>query len=317
MNVLFLDTAHPSLIEGLRKAGFTCDEDYEGTRYEGRGMGYEGIVIRSRLKLDASLIDAFPKLKFIARVGAGMENIDVAFAESRGIRCLHAPEGNRSAVAEHGLGMLLMLTNNLRKADAEVRNGIWKREENRGHEIEGKTFAIIGYGNMGSAIGERLKGFGCRIITHDKYKNRQQLSEECRRAGVQAVEMKEVFDTADIVSLHLPMTEETHYYADETFFPAFRKPIYFLNTARGKNVKTAALVQAIRDGNVRGACLDVLEYESGSFEDISSVTNPDLEFLKGSEKVILSPHIAGWTQESNEKMAKVLLEKILQVYKGK
>ncbi|MCC7302269.1 MAG: hydroxyacid dehydrogenase [Bacteroidia bacterium] len=309
MNILFLDTAHPFLIDSLRKDGHNCIEDYAGAAYLKRGNEeIHGIVIRSRVRIGKETIDLFSSLKFIARVGAGMENIDVIYAESKGIRCLHAPEGNRTAVAEHVIGMLLMLINNLKKADREVREGKWIREGNRGWELEGKTIGIIGGGNMGSALAERLVSFNCRILVHDKYLKPDTGNDNA--PSLQLCSLQEIFHHADIVSLHLPLTEETQYYADDRFFDSFRKKIIFINTARGKNLLTSALVRALRSGKVSGACLDVLEYESGSFENLSGLQNDDLRFLMSSENTILTPHIAGWTIESNLKMAEILFRKI-------
>jgi D-3-phosphoglycerate dehydrogenase len=249
-------------------------------------------------------------LKFIARVGAGMENIDVGYAASKNISCLHAPEGNRTAVAEQALGMLLGLMNNLFRANAEVRQGIWLREENRGYELEGKTVGIIGYGNMGGAFAQRLSGFNCRVLGYDKYKK------GFGTALISEVGLEEIFSNADVVSLHLPLTPETKYFAAFEFFCRFRKPIWFINTARGQCLKTVDLVRAMREGIVRGACLDVLEYETSSFETIGrGLEGDDLwawNYLTTSDKVVFSPHIAGWTNESNQKMAEVLVDKIVR-----
>ena len=272
---------------------------------------YEGIVIRSRFKLDKEIIDKGKNLKFIARAGAGMENIDVAYAESKGIKCLHAPEGNRDAVGEHAIGMLLSLLNNLPRADKEVRNGIWIREGNRGTEIQGKTVGIIGYGNMGSAFAQRLKGFGVTVIAYDKYK--KNFSDEYAKEAT----MEELFEKADIVSLHLPLTDETHYIANNNFFKKFKKNIYLINTARGENVKTDDLVENLKSGKVQGACLDVLEYESVSFEALDPNKMPEpFKYLIQSDKVILTPHIAGWTFESHEKIAETLVRKIISCYQA-
>ena len=253
-------------------------------------------------------MDACANLRFIARSGSGLENIDVAYAESKGIAVYNSPEGNRDAVGEHAVGMLLMLMNNLRQADADVRAGRWPREENRGYEIAGKTLGIIGYGLMGSSLAQKLSGFGARVIAYDKYK--------IGFSGplVQEVSLEELQQQADIVSLHLPLTEETHYYADAAFFASFAKPIYFINTARGKNTETAALVEALKSGKVRGACLDVIEYEKASLEGLEK--DPSLTAMRdliGMSNVVLSPHIAGWTHESYEKLSSVLAEKILGV----
>lgn len=305
--ILFIDSNHPKLHEELQAAGFICDLQYEWSKEKVMQElhNYIGVVIRSRFKLDKGILDKGTNLKFIARAGAGMENIDVAYAESKGIKCLHAPEGNRDAVGEHALGMLLMLLNNLKKADAEVRRGTWLREENRGHEIQGKTVGIIGYGNMGSAFAQRLKGFDCKVIAYDKYK--KNYSDEY----VQESTMEKLWEEADIVSLHLPLTDETNHLANAGFFKKFKKNIYFINTARGKNVNTADLVEQIKSGKVSGACLDVLEYESLSFEAIDANKLPEpFQYLIKSDKVILTPHIAGWTFESHEKIAETLVRKI-------
>lgn len=292
----------------LAEAGFQCDLFWDKPKEELVRLlpGYNGIVIRSRFKITRELIDSAPRLRCIGRVGAGMENIDIAYAESKGIACLHAPEGNRDAVAEHAMGMLLCLLNHLKRADSEVRAGIWKRAENRGHEIKDKTVGIIGYGNMGSAFAQRLTGFGCRILAHDKYK---------RGFGnnlVQEVSPEDIQEQADIISLHLPLTAETTHYVNEAFVSRCQKNIYLINTARGKCVDTAALVRHLDSGKIKGACLDVLEYEAISFEnlDVSQLPAP-MQYLIKSNKVILSPHIAGWTHESNYKMSKVIATKII------
>ncbi|MBI3510604.1 MAG: hydroxyacid dehydrogenase [Bacteroidetes bacterium] len=309
--ILFLDSNHPSLITALREKGFVCDENYSDPKItiEKNISGYHAVVIRSRFKIDVQFIDAAKKLKCIARAGAGLENIDVKYAESKGIKCVHAPEGNRDAVGEHAIGMLLSLMNNLSRADREVREGKWKREENRGYELQGKTVGIIGYGNMGSAFAQRLKGFDVNVIAYDKYKK------NFGNEFVKEVTMKEVFSESDVLSIHLPLTEETHHLVNEDLISHFKKPFWFINTARGKNADTSALVKAIRSGKIIGACLDVLEYESISFEDIDAEKLPEpFRFLIHSEKVMLSPHIAGWTFESHEKIAKVLAEKIITAF---
>ncbi len=307
MKVLILDTVHPSLISGLRELGFEVDEDYKSSAPQLRAIlpKYTGLVIRSRLPVDAELLSRATDLKFIGRVGAGLENIDLETAHRMGIQTLNAPEGNRNAVAEHALGMLLMLFNNLRRADAEVRRGIWKREANRGLELEGKTLGIIGYGQMGSAFAEKLRAFDMKIMAHDKYKKGFG-SEKVRESSLEELQAH-----CDIISLHLPQTEETLHYVDEEFIRRLKKPFYLVNTARGKVVQTKALVQGLQSGKVLGACLDVLEYEKSSFENLFEREIPgDLQYLLQSDKVILSPHIAGWSQESNEKMARVIVRKV-------
>jgi D-3-phosphoglycerate dehydrogenase / 2-oxoglutarate reductase len=308
--VLLIDTVHPALNEILSSKGMLCDLDNTSSKEEIllKIQHYVGIVIRSRFKIDKDFLDKAKHLKFIARAGAGMENIDVPYAESLGIKCIHAPEGNRDAVGEHALGMLLMLFNNLKKADAEVRNGIWKREENRGHELKGKTVGIIGYGNMGSAFAQRLKGFDVEVLVFDKYKK------NFGNEFIKESTLEELFEKADVLSLHIPLTDETKYMVNAAFFNSFKKPIYVINTARGKVLNTADLVEAIKNKKVLGACLDVLEYENVSFENIDAEKLPEpYKYLIKSDRVILSPHIAGWTFESHVKISEVLAEKILNL----
>jgi D-3-phosphoglycerate dehydrogenase / 2-oxoglutarate reductase len=311
MHILFIDSNHPSLHETLQKAGHVCDLNYHWTREDilQNIHVYDGVVIRSRIKIDKELIDKASHLKFIARAGAGMENIDVPYAESKGIHCLHAPEGNKDAVAEQAVGMLLSLFNNLCRADLQVRNGKWIREENRGVELMGKTVAIIGYGNMGTAFAERLKGFGVKILAYDKYKTGFG-SDSAAEAN-----METIFSEADVLSLHIPLTHETHYLVNDEYISRFRKNIYVINTSRGKCLNTAHLVKNIESGKVKGACLDVLEYEMSSFESLEIAALPvAFQLLVKSDKVVLSPHIGGWTHESHEKIARVLAGKILELF---
>ncbi len=311
MKILFIDSNHPLLHETLIKAGNICDLNYDWSKeeIENNIHLYDGIVIRSKIKITPKIIDKATNLKFIARAGAGMENIDVSYAESKGIKCLHAPEGNRDAVAEHALGMLLSLFNNLCRANTQVRQGKWIREGNRGVELMGKTIGIIGYGNMGSAFAERLKGFGVKVLVYDKYK---------KNFGDDFIiesTLDTIFEQADLLSLHTPLTEETHYLINDSFLNKFKKNIYIINTARGKSLNTADLVQNLKSGKVLGACLDVLEYEMTSFENLDITTLPDaFQYLIQSNKILLSSHIAGWTNESNEKISKVLADKILNSF---
>jgi D-3-phosphoglycerate dehydrogenase len=267
-------------------------------------------VLRSKFKITKEIIDSAPNLKCIARVGAGMENIDVEYATQKGIACVNSPEGNRDAVAEHALGMLLALFNNLVKANAEVRDGKWLREENRGVEFCGKTIGIIGYGNMGAAFAQRLQGFGVNVLAYDKYKT------NFGNDFIKESRLEDIFEQADILSLHTPLTEETHYLINDAFIKQFKKNIYVVNTARGKCLNTTDLVKNLESGKVLGACLDVLEYEAVSFEGIDEKEIPQpLQYLLRSDKVILTPHIAGWTKESNIKLAEFLAEKIITVLK--
>lgn len=310
MKILQLDKNHPLISEQLTAKGFLVTEDHTSTYDEvlEKIQNYEGIIIRSRIPLDKNFLTKASHLKFIARVGAGMENIDIETADKLKIKLINSPEGNRDSVAEHVVGMLLILMNRLFIASNEVKNGIWKREENRGDELLGKTFGIIGYGNMGKATAKRLSGFGVEVIFHDILPN---LSDEFATQ----VSLEELQKKADILSLHIPLTDETHYLIDEEFISKMEKNFYFVNTARGKNLKTKALVQAIASGKILGACLDVLEYEKSSFENLE-VENQDLKYLLDSEKVIITPHIGGWTHQSKEKLAQVIMDKIIADFKS-
>jgi len=310
MKILLLDKNHPLITEQLSEKGFVLEEDFSSS-YEQvleKIHLYEGVIIRSRIPLDAHFLEKAKNLKFIARVGAGMENIDIAKAQKLGIKLINSPEGNKDAVAEHVIGTLLVLMNRLFISSNEVKKGIWLREENRGEEILGKTFGIIGYGNMGKAVAKRLSGFGCKTIFYDIKPN---LSDE----SATQVSLQELQENADILSLHTPLTEDTLYMIDEEFISKMKKNFYFINTARGKNLKTSALVNALKVGKIKGAYLDVLEYEKTSFENLET-KNEDLEYLLNSEKAIITPHIAGWTHESKIKLAQVIVDKILAFTAG-
>ena len=305
MKILLLDKNHPLISEQLLEKNFILEEDFISS-YEQvleKIDKYEGVIIRSRIPLDARLLEKGKNLKFIARVGAGMENIDVSKAQELGIKLINSPEGNRDAVAEHCLGMLLVLMNRLFISANEVKNNVWLREENRGDEIKGKTFGLIGYGNMGKALAKRLSGFGCEVIFYDIKPN---LSD----GFAKQVSLEELQADADILSLHIPLNDKTHYIIDEKFISEMKKSFYFINTSRGKNVKTSALIEGIKSGKVKGACLDVLEYEKSSFENLE-LENDDLQYLLNSEKVIVTPHIAGWTHQSKIKLAQTIVDKIL------
>jgi D-3-phosphoglycerate dehydrogenase len=308
--ILFIDSNHPILHETLINAGFQCDLFWNKPIEELIALlpNYEGAIIRSKFKFNKDILEKATKLKCIGRVGAGMENIDVNYAITKDIICVCAPEGNRDAVAEHALGMLLMLLNNLKRADNEVRTGIWKRAENRGYEIKDKTIGIIGYGNMGSEFAKRLQGFGCKILAHDTIKT------NFGNQFVTESSLETLYDEADIISIHLPLTAETEYYVNDAFLNSFKKNIYVINTARGKCLNSDDLVKNLKSGKVLGACLDVLEYESTSFENIDITALPDsMQYILKSDQVILTPHIAGWTHESNYKMSKLIAEKMIAV----
>ena len=315
MKILLLDSNHPLITEQLLAKGFVLEEDFTSSYDEvlQKINQYDGIIIRSRIPLDKNFLENAQNLKFIARVGAGMENIDLETAKNLGISLINSPEGNRDAVAEHVVAMLLILMNRLFIASEEVKNGVWKREENRGDELLGKTFGIIGYGNMGKATAKRLSGFGVEVIFYDILPN---LEDEFAKQ----VSLEELQERADILSLHIPLDASTKYLVDEGFISKMKKNFYLVNTARGKNVKTSALVDAIKSGKVKAAALDVLEYEKSSFENLDTSTSlstrnkEDLQFLLDSEQVIVTPHIAGWTHQSKEKLAQFIVDKIVQQF---
>ena len=315
MKILLLDSNHPLITEQLLAKGFILEEDFTSSYDEvlQKINQYDGIIIRSRIPLDKNFLENAPNLKFIARVGAGMENIDLETAKNLGISLINSPEGNRDSVAEHVVGMLLILMNRLFIASEEVKNGVWKREENRGDELLGKTFGIIGYGNMGKATAKRLSGFGVEVIFYDILPN---LEDEFAKQ----VSLEELQERADILSLHIPLDASTEYLVDENFISKMKKNFYLVNTARGKNVKTSALVDALKSGKVKAAALDVLEYEKSSFENLDTSTSlsarnkEDLQFLLESNQVIVTPHIAGWTHQSKEKLAQFIVDKIVQQF---
>ncbi len=312
MKILFAAKTHEYLINELQKAGHTCVTKLlsNSGELEAEISGYEGIIINSRFVIDKTIIDKAPLLRFIARVGAGMESIDVDYLGLKGILWFNSPEGNRQAVGEHTLGLLLNLLNKLHIADRQVREGKWLREENRGTELSGKTIGIIGYGNMGSAFARCLYGFDLNVIAYDKYKTNYSDEFVCEKS------LKEVFSQADIVSIHVPLTDETRYMVNNSFIKSFQKNFYLLNTARGSMLKTADLVENLKTGKVLGAGLDVLEYESPSFEKLSFADYPaPMQYLVKAPNVILTPHIAGWSVEANYKHAKVLAEKILNAFR--
>lgn len=311
--ILIIDHPHPFFLSEITALGFQCD-DYTDASYEAIYKivnQYAGIFIRSRIEMDERILSQAKQLKFIARAGAGLESIDVNYAKSKGIKCISSPEGNRDAVAEHALGMLLSLFNNLNRADQQVRNGLWIREGNRGIELMGKTVGIIGYGNMGRAFAKRLQGFGCKVIAYDKYK--QNYGDEF----AEAVSLAQLQAESDIVSFHIYYEPDNHYLFNAKYLNGFAKNIFVINTARGLILNTADLVTGLKNGKVLGAALDVLEYEGLSFEQISITDLPlPFQYLVESDKVILSPHVAGWTYESKLKHAATLVEKIKREVMG-
>lgn len=311
VKILHIDSNHPLLWEQLEQAGFQNEADFTSskTEIEVKIHNYQGIVIRSRFKIDKDFIDRATNLKFIARVGAGLESIDCEYAESKNIHLIAAPEGNRNAVGEHALGMLLSLMNKLNRADKMVREGHWIREGNRGHELEGKTVGLIGYGNMGKSFAKKLRGFDVEVLCYDILPN---VGDENARQ----VSLPELQAKADVLSLHIPWTTLTDKIINTNFINSFAKPFWFINTSRGKNVVTNDLVSALESGKIIGAGLDVLEYEKLSFENlfIDSEKPKAFEYLLQAENVLLTPHIAGWTFESHEKLAQTIVNKIKKLY---
>ena len=306
MKVLHLDTNHHLLINQLNDLGFINDKDYKSSKETvlENIQQYDGIIIRSRFSIDKTFLDAAKNLKFIGRVGAGLENIDCDYAQRKGITLIAAPEGNRNAVGEHSLGMLLSLFNKLNKADAEVRKGKWLREDNRGIELDGKTVGLIGYGNMGKAFAKKLRGFDVEVLCYD-------IKDNVDDENATQVSLKELQEKADVLSLHTPENPSTLGLINSRFINSFKKSFWFINTARGKSVVTSDLAEALRSGKILGAGLDVLEYEKASFENLFSSELPEaFQYLIEAENVLLTPHVAGWTIESKEKLAQTIVDKI-------
>lgn len=308
MKILHVDINHPLLLEQLSDYGFVNNEDYHSSKEEitEKIGSYDGLIIRSRFTIDKGFLDAAENLKFIGRLGAGLENIDTVYARKKGIELFSAPEGNRNAVGEHTLGMLLSLFNKLNQADREVRKGLWQREENRGWEIEGKTIGIIGYGNMGKAFAKKLRGFDCEVLCYD-------LKSDVEDENARQVSLEEFQQKCDVVSLHTPLNPTSRNMINTEFIDAFKKPFWFLTTARGTCTVTADLVEGLKSGKVLGAGLDVLEYEKKSFENLFT-SEKDMpaafKYLIETENVILTPHVAGWSVESYRKLAQTIVDKV-------
>ncbi|MDB9954125.1 2-hydroxyacid dehydrogenase [Flavobacteriaceae bacterium] len=310
MNILHLDSNHPLLIEQLAALGHTNHEDYSSSKkvIEAKIHTYDGLIIRSRFRIDAPFLDKATKLKFIGRVGAGLENIDTDYAQTKGIHLIAAPEGNQNAVGEHALGMLLALFNKLHTADRDVREGKWQREANRGVELDGKTVGIIGYGHMGKAFAKKLQGFEVEVLCYD-------LKPSVGDENAQQVSLETLQEKAQILSLHVPHTELTFQMIDANFISQFKQPFWLLNTARGSCVVTEDLVAALESKSILGAGLDVLEYEKSSFENLFSKTPPPaLDYLLKADNVMMSPHVAGWTVESHQKLAQTIVDKIVNYF---
>ena len=311
IKILHLDANHPLLLEQLKAAGFENHEDYKSSKseVEDKIHEYHGIVIRSRFDIDKAFIDKATNLQFIARVGAGLESIDTEYAAEKNIHLIAAPEGNRNAVGEHSLAMLLALFNKINTADAEIRSGHWNREKNRGHELDGKTVGIIGYGNMGKSFAKKLRGFDVEVLCHD-------ILPHVGDANAKQVPLEELQQKADVLSLHIPWTNHTDKMVNADFINAFAKPFWLINTSRGKNVVTNDLVSALKSGKIPGAGLDVLEYEKSSFEHLfeDGIIPEAFQYILSAENVILSPHVAGWTFESKQRLAQVIVDKIKAIY---
>ena len=305
--IIHLDENHELLKNELEKLGFNNYFDLISTKkeVEKKIWEYEGIILRSRIEIDKKFIDCCKNLKFIARVGSGLENIDTDYAKKKNIEIISASEGNANAVGEHALGMLLSLLNKIIKSNNEIKNNIWAREKNRGIELDGKTIGIIGYGNTGKSLAKKLSGFNVRILCND-------IIEEISDKYANQVSISEIMKSCDIISLHTNLNDSSFQLINEEFINNCKKPFFLINTSRGECLKTSDLVDGIKTGKILGACLDVIENESKSFENLN--TNSDFEYLKKSEKVVLTPHVAGWSIESKLKLAQVVLEKIKDLY---
>lgn len=311
IKILHIDSNHPLLWEQLEQAGFQNEADFISTKQEVEAIieNYHGIVIRSRFKIDKTFLDKATNLKFIARVGAGLESIDCDYAIAKGVHLIAAPEGNANAVGEHALGMLLALFNNLNKANNEVKSGQWNREANRGYELEGKTVGIIGYGNMGKSFAKKLRGFDATVLCYDILPN-------VGDSNAEQVTLADLQEKADVLSLHTPWTPETDKMVNQEFISKFKKPFWLINTARGNSVVTDDLVVGLQSGKIKGAGLDVLEYEKLSFETLFDAEKPKaFDYLLQAENVLLSPHIAGWTFESHQKLAQTIVDKIKFIFR--
>jgi D-3-phosphoglycerate dehydrogenase len=307
MNCLIIDDMHDSITGMLSEIGIQSDyrPDIQKEEFLSIIGNYEGLIVRSKIFIGKEIIDKATRLRFIGRAGAGLDNLDVAELTKRNITLLNAPEGNRDAVGEQAIGMLLCLMNNVLRADREVRNETWDREGNRGHELMGKTVGLVGYGYMGQATAKRLKSFGCKVIAYDKYK----INYSDKNAT--ACSFEELQKETDILSLHIPLTADSKFLIDESYLNAFTKPIWFINTARGELAKISEIVKALKSGKIKGAALDVLENEK--IAKLTPEQQEAFDYLKKSDNVLLTPHIAGWTFESYRKINETLVAKIKQI----
>ncbi|MGB1002960.1 MAG: NAD(P)-dependent oxidoreductase [Salibacteraceae bacterium] len=308
MRVLFIDSVHPILQKKFTEIHYKCTDGTQWTKDEifDKIKDYDGVVIRSKFTIDKEFLKKANSLKFIARSGSGLENIDLVAAKEHQVEVFNSPEGNRNAVAEHALGMLLMLFNKMKQGDNEVRAGQWNREKNRGIELDGLTIGLIGYGNTGQRFARKLSGFDVSVLAYDKYVS------NFPDTNAESVSLAEIQSRADVISFHVPETSETRYMFNSSFVKGCNKPFFLINTSRGKVVETAALVNGLKSEKVRGACLDVLEFESKSFSNFTEMEIPeDFKYLAKSANTILTPHVAGWTQESHVKLATSLFEKVV------
>jgi D-3-phosphoglycerate dehydrogenase len=314
MKILILDIYDKTLVDILEMNGFKCHygKNFNESELLEKIISFEGVITNNKLIFSKPVIDKGINLKFIGCIGIDLENVDNEYAADKGIKCLSAPEGYRNAVGEYAVAMILNLLNNLCRANMQVKNGIWKREANQGIEIFGKTIGIVGYGNTGSAFAKKISGFDVEVLAFDKYKKDYQ-DNFCIESS-----MDKIYQDCDILTLHLPLTKETYNLVDYQFIKRFKKNIYIINTSRGAIIKTEDLSKAINEGKVLGAALDVLEYERTSFEKLHFGTMPEsLQYLVDNDNVILSPHIAGLTKESENKTATILAEKIVALFKDK
>ncbi|HEY8930909.1 MAG TPA: 2-hydroxyacid dehydrogenase [Mucilaginibacter sp.] len=301
-NILIVDDIHPVFIEMAQAKGYECNYQPKITPAEALEIigDYAGLVIRSKFNVNKQVIDAAKQLRFVCRAGAGMDNINEAYAAEKNIALINAPEGNMDAVGEHAVGLLLALMNNFNVADAQIRTGSWQREANRGYELKGRTVGIIGYGFMGRSFAKKLSGFDVNVIAYDKYKT------GFSDAYAREVSMEEIVKHSDVLSLHVPLTAETNGLVNDEYLFHFKKPIFFINTSRGKTAQVRAVLNAIKQGKILGAGLDVLEVEK-----FPSLAEQEwFDELKQSGKVILTPHVAGWTFESYRKISEVMGEKL-------
>lgn len=310
MKILHIDSNHPSLIPMLIKNGHVNHADFISSKHD-IGLvikNYDGLILRSRFTIDKEFIDKAINLKFIARVGSGIENIDSKYAKTKNIEVISSPEGNSNAVGEHAMGLLLSLLNNINTSSAQVKKGLWVREQNRGHELEGKTVAILGLGNTGKSFAKKIAAFNCNVIFHD-------INDDIKSDIAKKSTLDDIYENADVLSLHLPHTKLTFNLFNKTFIEKFNKPFWLLNTSRGSIVNTADLIEALKTNKVLGAGLDVLDIESSSFTEIINDKNEDFHKLNSFKNVIITPHIAGWTFESNIKLSKIVVNKINNYFK--